>query len=134
MPLRAALEHNTHRLVVRRRLPAPFASARIYVSSEGGLKYLARRMSEVDPALLRLAAQVVMPGDTVWDVGANVGLFGFAAAVAAGPTGRVLAVEPDATLVTLLRRSVAGNLGLAPIDVLPVAVSDELSVARFHIA
>jgi FkbM family methyltransferase len=134
MPLRAALEHTTHRLVVRRRLPAPFASARIYVSSEGGLKYLARRMSEVDPALLRLAAQVVMPGDTVWDVGANVGLFGFAAAVAAGPTGRVLAVEPDATLVTLLRRSVAGNPGLAPIDVLPVAVSDELSVARFHIA
>ena len=34
----------------------------------------------------------------------------------------------------LLRRSAAVNRGHAPIDVLPAAVSDEESVARFHIA
>jgi FkbM family methyltransferase len=134
MPLRSSLEQATHRIVIRRRLPAPFAAARIYVSSEGGLRYLARSMAQVDPSLLRLAAETVAPGDKVWDIGANLGLFSFAAAVAAGPTGSVLAVEPDITLARLLRRSAALNRGHAPIDVLPVAVSDDLSVARFHIA
>ncbi len=139
MSLRLALERATHRVVVRRRLPPPFASARIYVSTEGGLRYLARTMAEVDPALLRLAAEVVRPGDTVWDIGANMGLFSFAAAVMAGPQGRVLAVEADTDLTGLLRRSAADGTGArparrAPVEVLPVAVSDDLSVAQFNIA
>jgi FkbM family methyltransferase len=134
MSLRSAVERASHRVVVRRRLPPPFAGARIYVSTEGGLRYLARTMAAVDPALLRLAAEVVRPGDTVWDVGANMGLFSFASAVAAGPAGRVLALEPDTDLAGLLRRSAAGNTGHAPVEVLPAAVSDELSVARFHVA
>jgi FkbM family methyltransferase len=134
MRLRLVLEQATHRVVVRRRLPPPFAGARIYTSTEGGLRYLARRMTEVDPVLLRLAAEVVRPGAIVWDIGANVGLFSFAAAVAAGPHGRVLAVEPDTDLVRLLRRSAAANRDHAPVEVLPAAVCNELSVARFHIA
>ena len=134
MSPRGAVERASHRFVVRRRLPPPFASARIYVSSEGGLRYLARSMAEVDPTLLKLAAEVVRPGDAVWDVGANMGLFSFAAAVAAGPEGRVLAVEPDTDLARLLRRSAAANRGHAPVEVLPAAVCDELSVARFHVA
>jgi FkbM family methyltransferase len=134
MRLRLVLEQATHRIVVRRRLPPPFADARIYTSSEGGLKYLARRMTQVDPVLLQLAAEVVRPGATVWDIGANIGLFSFAAAVAAGPKGHVLAVEPDTDMVRLLRRSAAVNSGHAPVEVLPAAVCDELSVARFHIA
>ena len=134
MRLRSVLEQATHHIVVRRRLPPPFAGARIYASSEGGLRYLAHRMTQVDPVLLRLAAEVVRPGATVWDIGANIGLFSFAAAVAAGPEGRVLAVEPDTALVRLLRRSAAVNQNPAPVEVLPAAVCNELSVARFHIA
>jgi FkbM family methyltransferase len=96
------------------------------------LRYIGRGMKRVDPALLRLAAETVRHGDTVWDIGANLGLFSFAAAVAAGPCGRVLALEPDAVMAGLLRRSAAVNGGHAPVDVLPAAVSDEESVARFH--
>jgi FkbM family methyltransferase len=132
--LRSALECATHGIVIRRRLPSPFSAAQIYVSTEGGLRYLARAMASVDPSLLRLAAEVVRPGDNVWDIGANVGLFSFAAAVAAGPSGSVLAVEPDAVMAGLLRRSVGRNKGLAPVAVLPCAVSSELSVARFNVA
>jgi FkbM family methyltransferase len=131
---RAVLEQTTHRLVFRRRLPSPFCAARIYVSSEGGLRYLRPSMSDVDPDLLRLAAEIVRPGDVVWDIGANIGLFSFAAAVAAGSSGQVLALEPDALLVGLLRRSSAANHRFAPVEVLPVAVADEIGVAQFHIA
>jgi FkbM family methyltransferase len=134
MFLRSALERATHRIVIGRHLPAQFGKTRIYVSTEGGLRYLLCDLSGVDPALLRLAADVVRPGHTVWDVGANVGLFSFAAAAVAGPAGSVLAVEPDTTLAGLLRRSAAAGHGHAPVQVLPAAVSDEVSVARFHIA
>jgi FkbM family methyltransferase len=136
MSLRLALERASHRVVVRRRLPPPFGGARIYVSSEGGLRYLARPMAGVDPALLRLAAEFVRPGDTVWDIGANMGLFSFAAAAVAGPQGRVLALEADTDLVGLLRRSADGDGAgrRAPVEILPAAVYDEVSVARFHIA
>ena len=134
MGVRSALERATHRIVITRRMPPPFSGARICVSTEGGLRYLARTMADVDPALLRLAAEVVEPGSTVWDIGANVGLFTIAASVAAGPAGRVLAAEPDPVMAGQLRRSLAANSGHAPVEVLPAAISDELSVAQFHIA
>ena len=62
-------------------------------------------MDAVDPVLMSLAKEFVQPGAIVWDVGANVGLFAFAAASLAGSGGRVVALEPDAWLVQLLRRS-----------------------------
>ena len=134
MALRTMAEQATHRFVVRKRLPPPFDARRIYVSSEGGLRYLRRHLDGVDPTLLRLAAELIRPGHVVWDIGANLGLFSFAAAVAAGPRGRVLAVEPDAVLVGLLRRSAAESRYHAPVEVLPTAVADDLGVSRFHIA
>jgi FkbM family methyltransferase len=134
MVVRSIAERLSHRLIVRRTLPAPFAGARIYASSEGGLRYLGPRMDRVDPTLLRLVSETVQPGDTVWDIGANLGLFSLAAAVAAGPGGRVLSVEPDSTLVRLLRRSAAAARECAPLDVFPAAVSAECGVARFCIA
>jgi FkbM family methyltransferase len=68
-------------------------------------------------------------------VGANVGLFAFAAAYHAGPSGRVLAVEPDAWLAGLLQRSAelpARNH--APVAVLPAAVAQVVGLAELRIA
>ena len=132
--LRTALEQTTHRLVLRRRMPSPFDAARLYVSSEGGLRYLRPRLDGVDPALLQLASELIQPGSVVWDIGANLGLFSFAAAVATGPSGYVLSIEPDIALVPLLRRSAALNRGHAPVEVLPTAVAESSGVGRFHIA
>jgi len=132
--MRRLAERATHRLVIRRQLPSPFGQVRIYTSSEGGLRYLHPSLRNVDPGLLRLVTEVVKPGDIVWDIGANVGLFSFAAAAAAGPSGQVLAVEPDVALAPLLRRSAALNRDAAAVEVFPVAVAADLGVGRFHIA
>jgi FkbM family methyltransferase len=82
-----------------------------------------------------MVEELVRPGDVVWDIGANVGLFSFAAAGIAGSRGQVIAVEPDGWLVSLLRRS--SNLrdpARAPVVVIPAAVSDSTGLARLHIA
>jgi len=119
----------------RRRLPPELGGAVFYASTEGGLKYLRRRCASIDPMLLRFATRFVRPGASVWDVGANVGLFTFAAAGLAGASGSVVAVEPDAWLVQNLRRSSRTNHPpVADVHVLPVAIAAGSGVARFNVA
>lgn len=133
--VRYLAERLSRGVVLRRRLPACVGGGRIYVSPEGGLRFWRMRLAKCDPGLLNVAAELVEDGAVVWDVGANLGLFAFAAAGRAGPSGRVLAIEPDTWLVSLLRRSARTNGGsAAPVDVLPAAVSDRSGVSQFHIA
>ena len=92
-------------------------------------------MDRIDPTLCSLAAEFVQPGTVVWDVGANVGLFAFSAAHYAGTQGKVLAFEPDAWLVQLLRRSVSIQpQASAPVEVVPVAVAQECDLRTFHLS
>jgi FkbM family methyltransferase len=51
----------------------------------------------------------VGPGDTVWDVGANVGAMALIAARIVGPSGRVVAVEPDPGCAAAISRNAAHN-------------------------
>ncbi len=133
--LRRMTENLTRDWVVRRRLPSEFGRAPIHVSPSAGLRYLFRPMDAVDPVLLSLVKEFVEPGTTVWDVGANVGLFSFAAASRAGPEGQVVALEPDAWLVQLLRRSASRQSpGSAPVQVIPAAVASTPSVRTLCLA
>lgn len=132
--IRRFAEAATHRLVLRRRLPAPFADLRLYVSSEGGLRYLRPSLSRVDDVVLRTVTNFVQPGHHVWDIGANLGLFALPAAYRSGPTGAVLAVEADPWLIRLLDKSARANPNVAPVTVVCVAASDTPGVARFNIA
>src|ERR1043165_8291887 len=100
--LRRILERLSQRKTFKRRLPANFGHAAIYVSPDAGLKYWTTTLGKVDPLLLSTVEQIIAPGDCVWDIGANVGMFSFAAAVKAGEKGKVLAVEADTWLVDLL--------------------------------
>ena len=62
-------------------------------------------------------------------------MFAFAAAAIAGKNGRVLAIEPDTWLASLLNRS-ASELptGYAPVEVIAAAVSDRLALTSLNIA
>jgi FkbM family methyltransferase len=133
--LRRLLERATRKSTFRRRLPAAAGGGPIVVSGSAGLKYLLRSMDEVDPALVRLAREFVRPGHVVWDIGANIGLFAFAAAHLAGVKGKVFAFEPDVWLVQLLRRSAAlQSPGSASVDIIPAAVARACELRTFHIA
>jgi FkbM family methyltransferase len=59
--------------------------------------------------LTRHFAQVVRPGDTVIDVGANLGYYTLLAADLVGENGRVVAIEPNPDVFRRLTSSIAVN-------------------------
>lgn len=82
------------------------------------------------------------PAMTVWDVGANAGLYTLASARAVGAAGRVVAFEPMPRNLQFLRRHIVLN-GLTNVEVCDAAVSDAEGVVRmadgdspseFHVA
>ena len=133
--LRSLLEKATRRSAVRRHLPQAHGGGPLYVSGSAGLKYLLRPMDRIDPSLCNLAKEFVQNRSVVWDVGANVGLFAFSAAHHAGADGLVLAFEPDAWLVQLLRRSASIQpQSSARVEVVPVAVADDCDLRTFNLS
>jgi FkbM family methyltransferase len=126
---RVILKKLSRGVVLKRRLPPEFGSAPIFVSPESSLRYWRRDLGKVDPFLLSMVRELVRGETTVWDIGANVGLFSFAAAALGS---RVLAVEADTWLATLLHKSLLLN-GL-PVTVLPAAVSDADGISELHLS
>lgn len=69
-------------------------------------------------------------GDVFWDIGAHKGYISLAAARVVGPTGKVVAMEPSAENLTMLRRHVRWN-NADTITILSLAASDVDGEASF---
>jgi FkbM family methyltransferase len=131
---RKLIERITRSWVFRRELPSEFCRAPMFVSPSAGLKFLFNPLSKVDPPLLRNVLELVRKGDIVWDIGANVGLFTFAAASISGEKGKIVSFEPDPFLVQLLRKSKSiQSKERSEVEVVPAGVASEVALRRFHI-
>jgi FkbM family methyltransferase len=77
---------------------------------------------------LEALAGLLRPGDTFVDCGANIGLWSLTAAGLVGPTGRVIAVEPNPAVAPRLERhaATAGN-----VSVVRAAVGERAGTARY---
>ena len=106
----------------------------LWVSPDAQLKYLKPGDGSFDGDLIRIAEKHLSETSIVWDVGANVGVFTFAASAIAR-SGTVLSVEADCWLATLLRKTRRLPFySERDVRILPVAVGAEDSVAQFQIA
>jgi FkbM family methyltransferase len=105
----------------------------LVVPLEPGLYFRASLMSHVDVCLIRegtfepettqLFASLLAPGMTVFDLGANVGLYTLWAAHRVGPTGRVHSFEPTPYVANALRNNISLN-GFSQVVVNEAAVSE----------
>jgi len=75
-----------------------------------------------EPRETRYLQSILQTGQTFVDVGAHVGYFSLLAAELVGPAGAVIAVEPEARNLDLLRRNIARN-GADTVSVLPFAAA-----------
>lgn len=77
-------------------------------------------------------AQAVRPGMTVIDAGANLGYFSVLMADRCGPSGRVLAFEPNPAMARRLLANVEVNAFAERVAVLAVALGAHDGEARLH--
>ena len=72
----------------------------------------------------RFVPQLLSPGATVLDIGANLGVYSLPMARRVGPTGRVFAYEPAGETRAWLEKSVARN-GLTNLEIVAAALSNK---------
>ena len=80
--------------------------------------------------ILRALQHLVRPGDVVYDIGANVGLFSVLLARWIGDTGWLYAIEPNPVCVSYLRANLE-RARAASYTLLPMAVSDRRGDCEF---
>lgn len=87
----------------------PLNSKLLVSTKDAGLGMMLRTHGMFEPLQTKLFLKSVKPGDTVLDVGANVGYYTVLASKTVGPKGRVFAFEPDPRNLTLLRKNAVLN-------------------------
>lgn len=85
---------------------------------------------EFSGAEIDLYQSLLRPGDVAVDVGANIGVFTAAMGLSVGPTGRVLAFEPQPPIFEILQRNVA-RLGLENVDARRAIVAEAPGQGEF---
>jgi FkbM family methyltransferase len=128
-----------------RSAPAPAAKPplvaevlghRMLLHEAGRDRYISTSLSAagvMEPLETELIASLVRPGDTVLDLGANIGYYTLLAARVVGPSGCVYAFEPDPVNFALLRQNVAAN-GYRNVVLCPLAVSDRCGDAQLFLS
>ena len=105
---------------------------RIHVDpSDYAVGHTLARTGGYEPEVSAALRKVLAPGATLIDIGANIGWFSLLGASIVGPSGHVVAVEPNPRNVALLRESVKDN-GFENIQVLPVALAERPGVAALE--
>jgi FkbM family methyltransferase len=105
-----------------------------YVSPNSGLRVLSVRGVTIDPVHQRFIHDWIDVDGTVWDIGCNLGLFAFAAALKASK-GRVYGFEPDFELATNLIRSLRLPRNKnSQVSIFPTAISNTDGIANFQVS
>ena len=103
----------------------------VHADTASGLEYGLLFFGYHEPEIVRLIKSVVKPGAVCLDIGANVGAHTLVMAFAAGPRGRVIAVEPHPELSARLMENLALN-NLKHVTLVRAAVSEEDGLAAFY--
>ncbi len=89
-------------------------------------------VGDLDPKLTWLCAQIVQPGDTVLDIGANIGMVTLWLSQLVGQTGQVYAFEPNPELHSILEETLAHNQ-LDNVCLCPIALGAEQGLLELRI-
>lgn len=130
---RLAYRFFAHRAILR-RVRTSDGEFDAYLTAGSQLAVLRPTGVRIEALHRRFIERWVTPQSIVWDIGGNMGLFAFPAALRASQ-GHVYVFEPDSELASNLLRSLRRprNRRLQ-VTVMPLALSDRESVASFQIS
>lgn len=128
------------RLHLAFRLRLPLGKASFVVTTKEGFRFVVWDLFEIVQRYVfwtgtweheeAIVVQQIPSGGTVVDVGAQLGYFSLSAAVAVGPSGKVIAVEPMPVNQARIRENLALN-GFTNVTLVEVAAAGEAGTARF---
>src|SRR5258708_2796683 len=104
---------------------------RMWLDDKDSLELATREIYE--PMETALFKKEIKSGQTVLDIGANIGYYTLIAAKLVGPKGKVYAFEPDPTNFKLLKKNVESN-GHSNVVLVNQAVSDKNRKARLFLS
>jgi len=119
-------------LLVRRRIVVR-PEGRFFIDPVTNFGQYLLRPAGYEPTLTRSVQQLLSPGDVFLDVGANEGWFSVIGARAVGPSGLVIAIEPQSRVIQVLHRNIAEN-DLTNVFSVQRAISDSPGVAKLFLA
>lgn len=113
--------------------PAPCVArlrsgASIHVSPTDYLQLLIYYLGTFEPHCLPYLRGCAGKGETVVDVGANIGFYTLESSLAVGPTGRVISIEAAPPHLETLRKNVQLN-GMNNVSLIEMAVGDSVGQA-----
>jgi FkbM family methyltransferase len=107
-----------------RRLETEALGIKLWVDPASNFGKRVLREGNYEADLTRAVGQLLQPGQTFVDVGANEGWFSMLAAKLVGSSGRVLACEPQERLWPVITKNIFLN-GFANVQLLPFAVAEQ---------
>jgi len=96
------------------------------------LGMITRGANSYEPRYVDILRWLIHKGDTVFDVGANVGFYTTLFSQWVGPLGKVIAYEPDPCNLTLLKRNME-VIGMDNTTIRDVALASQSGTAQFSI-
>ena len=129
----AAIASWAKRLLRIRRTVVTTAAGQFWADPASHLGLRLIEQGEYEPEMAAVLDQLLTPGQTFVDLGANEGYFSVLGARLVGPTGRVIAIEPQPRLTPVLERNIALNR-LTNVSLVSVAVSDTAGTAALYMA
>ena len=87
---------------------------------------------DLDPSITWVLRKLIEPGDTVVDVGANVGIVSIQASKLCGHGGRVISFEPNPDVYGLLKQSLMIN-NIMNVSAYNVALSSDKDTVRLSL-
>lgn len=101
----------THKLLRSNLKPtvAKVAGNTLFLASNESYHLEMSLFGVVEPLATHMFTEHIQPGNTVIDIGANIGYYTILAAQIVGETGKVYAFEPEPKNLTLLKKNVEHN-------------------------
>ena len=81
-----------------------------------------------------LLEQIIKPGMNIFDVGSNIGYYPLLELKLLNNTGRLLAIEPSTSNISLLKKNLRHNDAEQNVQIIEGAVSDESGTSTFHLS
>jgi FkbM family methyltransferase len=91
--------------VFNKRLPSDFGRQKVLVTTRSDIRVLAPGLNSAAGDLFRVVRKYVSVGHVVWDIGSNLGILSFSAAMKCGPSGRVFSLEADPRYAEIQNRT-----------------------------